>query len=300
MGKEETGNTGQIGVLKTLTHEILLTKAAESDREGVLELYLDEDASQDKIIEYARRETAIGRWWLWEYWEQKGLPKEQVELTDGEHTINLYNYREEPVPEQQLEQIKRILQIFSGIRGGIAFNAVKYILLDDVQGMNDKSGDLTNGYGPVNSYAVTLYPNALRAIPNRVTDKVTNLEGTITHELTHGIPEMILDGEMFLNNWVKVTGWEIAEERRKLPGGATSIWETDSSRCVTDYATSDPDEDICESMVAYLFDPEKLDPEKLRLLQTALPFDLSKESHWSSKHIKDIQIPETPQELNKA
>lgn len=298
MGKEEVGNAGQVGVIKTLNHEILVTRAVEGDRENVMDLILDDDAGQEEIIRDARRGVEKDRWWLWEYWENKGLPKEQIELTDGKHNISLYNFQETPIGNDQLEQIQRILQFFSRIKGGIAFDRVEYILLDDVQGMNDKSGEPTNGYGPANSKAVTLYPNALKPIPNRVTDKVTNLEGTLTHEMTHGIPGMMFGEEMFFNMWTKTTGWKIGDERRVLPGGAIAIWETDYSRCVTEYAASDPDEDICESMVAYLFDPEKLDPTRLDFLQTHLPISSPDLQPWTYSRPSEVKLPaDTPQEL---
>src|SRR3989344_9571385 len=245
MEKEET-TSEQVGTIRILNHEIILSKAKEGDNEGVIELFLNEGATEDQLISHATREIEKGRWWLWEYWEKKGLPKEQIELTDGIHSLTLYNFQEMPISDLQLEKIQGILQVFATIKEGIIFDEVKYILLDDVQGMNDKSGEPTNGYGPANSNAVTLYPNALRDVRNRVTDKVTNLEGTLAHEMTHGFPGMIFEGEMFFNIWTKLIGWRISEERRVLPGGAISIWETDFSKCVNEYAQSDPEEDICE------------------------------------------------------
>lgn len=290
---EELPSSNPVGVVKTLNHEIQLFKAGEVNHEGVINLWMKEGADPEKISSESLRRIQENRWWLWEYWERKGLPKEQVELDDGEHQITLYNYGE-PIDRAHLDLINRILGIFSGIRGGLVFNDVRYILLDDVQGMNDKSGEPTNGYGPINSLAVTLYPNAFRPISNRVTDRITNLEGTLAHELTHGIPNQLIDGEMVLNLWIKAVGWDMADERRVLPGGAISIWKTDFSKCVTDYAKSDPDEDICESMVAALFDPEKLDPNRLTTLQRTLPLDPSKQTTWSSRQVREVCLPETP------
>ncbi len=289
---EESSSSDRVGMVKTLNHEIQLLKAGEDDQEGVINLWLEEGADPERISAESLRRIQENRWWLWEYWEAKGLPNEQVELDDGEHQVTLYNYGE-PIEQTHLDQIKRILGIFSGIGDGLVFKEFKYILIDPVQGMNDKSGEPTNGYGPINSLAVTLYPNAFRPIPNRVTDKITNLEGILAHELTHGIHNQLIDGEMVLNLWIKAVGWGITEDRRVLPGGAISIWETDFSKCVTDYAKSDPDEDICESMVARLFEPEKLDKNRLVTLEAILPLDQSKQTSWSSQQASDIHLPET-------
>jgi len=41
-------------------------------------------------------------------------------------------------------------------------------------------------------------------------------------------------------------------------------------RCVSDYAKNNPEDDICESIVAFLLNPEVLDKERLNFLKNQL------------------------------
>jgi hypothetical protein len=72
--------------------------------------------------------------------------------------------------------------------------------------------------------------------------------------------------------WEKRFGWKWLKEAITLPGGLVTRFEIeDPSRCVTDYAKLEPDEDICDSMVAAMRRPEILDKERLETLRQAFP-----------------------------
>lgn len=102
---------------------------------------------------------------------------------------------------------------------------------------------------------------------------------------------------MLILQWKKVGSWVQAEGRVVLPGGfATYEVTQEPERCITEYAKSDSEEDLCESMVAYLYGPEKLDPKKLKYLQENFPLDPTKGSKWNSSSV-DVQLPDTPSEF---
>lgn len=300
MAQETIDNPNLIGTLKVGQKDVLLYRT-EEEGEDVIKVRFDPTEDKDIIFDYVESRITIPRWWTWEYWEKKGLPKEQMQLTDGEHNLTFYNYGESLKPDQ-LVIINRVLGMFAGIRNGEIFKHMDHILIDDIQPMNEKSGELANGHGFFQAKALALYPNAFADIPNRVTDKVSNLEGTLTHELAHGFSDVMLGGESSeyrtINQWMIVGNWDIQEEMRVLPGGQTThVVTTEPDRCVTEYAKADEEEDMAESMVAAIFDPEKLDPQKLQFLQENFPFDQSKQTTWNVSPEENIKLPETPSEF---
>lgn len=281
-----------IGTIGIGQRQVRLFEAAED--QTAITLYRDRADSLENIFNDAKEQITATRWWTWEYWEEKGLPKEQIEFSDGEHDVTIFNYRNEPLAVTQVDQIREVLKIFSRINSGQAFKGVRYILIDDEQPMNSKTGQMARGKGLPAAKAVVLYPRALAPVPYQVTDKATNLEGTLAHEMTHPLVHDVL------NEWEKIGKWQYLEERRPLPGGfTTSTITTEPERCVSDYATSDSDEDMCESMVAALFEQEKLDPEKLTFLQRKFPLVPAVESAGKIDKIDavDIALPITPSEF---
>lgn len=301
MTKETLDNPNLIGTLRIGPKDVSLYKSEEKG-DGVIDVALDPTEDKDLIFDHVKGNITRTRWWTWEYWQEKGLPKEQLELADGKHQITVYNFGES-LAANHLTEISTVLGVFSGIRNGEVFNHVHSILIDNTQPMNDKSGESQNGHGPGDSGAIILYPNAFRNIQGRVPSRASHLEATFAHELTHGLANIIVEGEgpmidrMVINQWKKVGNWVRAEGRVVLPGGFVAYEVTqEPERCVTEYAKSDSEEDLCESMVAYLFGPENLDPQKLKYLQENFPVGPNKESKWDVSPA-DVKLPETPGEF---
>lgn len=299
MTQEIVDNSSLIGLVKIGSQAVLLYRT-ESDSSDVIKVGMDPTDNKNAIYQSVEGSITRPRFWTWEYWEKKGLPKEQMHLTDGEHKVTVYNYNE-PLQPDQVATINRVLGMFAGIRDGEVFKHIDYILLDDAKPMNEKSGELTNGHGVYHARLLSLYPNVFADVPNRVTGKVSNLEGTLTHELAHGLSHVMLEGDMVVdmavNKWRRIGNWRSGDERRILAGGEiTNEVTSEPERCVTEYAKSDADEDMAESMVAALFDPEKLDPQKLQFLQANLPLDSSKQTTWNAS-LEDVKLPETPSEF---
>ncbi|OGE04830.1 hypothetical protein A3B51_03490 [Candidatus Curtissbacteria bacterium RIFCSPLOWO2_01_FULL_41_18] len=75
-------------------------------------------------------------------------------------------------------------------------------------------------------------------------------------------------------DWSREFGWRMVDSKdiRELPGGEKSSYICDMpERCVTEYARANESEDVAESFVAYICDPEKLDDEKLEFLHARYP-----------------------------
>lgn len=249
---------------------------------GVIRIINDPEDLPEKIIEEVRKTLIETHWWLLPYWRNKGLPKEQVTITIGDHTVDIFNWNEQALTEEQVSEITAVLKTFSLIADGKALKDCRYILIHDKQEMNPKSGEEMNGYGIVHDSAIKLYPRALRPIDFRIPG-VSNLTGVLIHEFSHRLVEAYIqaDGkkEMVVNVWTKLFGWKFLEKSRKLPGGFATPWQTDTpEQCVTDYATHDPGEDICDSMVAAIKNPAALiqkNAGKQEFLNNALLGNLS-------------------------
>lgn len=92
------------------------------------------------------------------YWQEKGFPKEQIDIQVGEHLIVLYNFGE-PLEEKHYEEIKRALRYFSTIDEGKPLKKIKYILIDNTRGeINPHSGEEFRGYNHYDQSMIQIYP----------------------------------------------------------------------------------------------------------------------------------------------
>lgn len=262
--------------------EIIIREAGEDVADApAVHLGLDPDQPLEKAITEVRGRLISANWWFQPYWVDKGLPKEQITLRIEDHIIDIYNWNEAPLTGAHISQIEHVVKMFARIAGGKALMGCRYILIDDRQETNVKSGEEMNGYSMANCKAITLYPRAMRPVEFRIAG-VPNLTGTLIHEFSHQLSEFIIqDGgrrDMLVNLWLKQFGWHFLKRPRELPGGSQSFWLADEpARCVTNYATHDPSEDICESMVAAIMRPSELsaaDAGKLELLREVVLKDL--------------------------
>jgi hypothetical protein len=90
-------------------------------------------------------------------------------------------------------------------------------------------------------------------------DAETQFKGTAAHEIAHGLldnfdPRTCTSYENSSDNplmkeFHKAAGWD--------PTG-TTLTETDDDKAPTDYAKTNDEEDLSESMMLYLYDPDKL------------------------------------------
>lgn len=214
--------------------------------------YLNKDEREEHICNKLKNKY----WWFADKWIEKGLPKEQIKVKLDEIEIEIFNWYED-LSEKQIEEITNMLKLFYKNCGEELKNT-KYILINNQSGgKHEIIGDEMNGRSPQEDY-IELYPNALKDIDHRV-DKVSNLEGTIIHELSHKISLEII------NSWKIKFGKEC--DNLKAKGGANLHWQSNEpSSCVTDLARSHYSEDLCESMVAALKNPAILDQEKMKFL----------------------------------
>lgn len=90
-------------------------------------------------------------------------------------------------------------------------------------------------------------------------DKDTQFKGTATHELAHGLLNRFdprdckaydtPDDNPLMKEFRKSAGWDST---------GTTLAETAGNKAPTDYAKTNSQEDLSESMMLYMYDPEKL------------------------------------------
>lgn len=244
----------------------------------------------------AREETKQNNWWLNEYWQAKGDPKEQLNIQVGGQNIELYNFGAELTPEQTAE-LQGIMAKFnrSAVRGKL--KGLQYILIDDNPKIDPKTNEPRRGYAYNEMNAIGLYPRAVSNEPHRVPN-VSSFAGTLSHEVGH-----ILADTAFVEKWKRRFGWEeLPDDEVKVVGDLTvTKRNTQPERLISSYAGFTPEEDICESLVAAINNPQALDPERLVFLQESWlagsPESGEQQVTITKKTGTEIQLPKSKQPI---
>lgn len=240
--------------------QILEVKVGDEGYEDALSLPIKPNETRS-IKEIVAEALQYKYWFLRDYWRNKQV-KETFRVRVGLNEIGIYNFGE-VLRDDQKAQIENALHDYAEIQNDV-LGKINSILIDDIQYANENTGMPLNGRGGAIDGAIKVYPAALEG--NHRIEGVSNLEGTIIHELSHSISVDLR------NKWLKEFDWENLETPTPLPGGGTRYQiPKDPSRCVTEYAQISVAEDVCESMVAYLKNPKILDPSKLRFLMENFP-----------------------------
>ncbi|KKP43733.1 MAG: hypothetical protein UR31_C0001G0057 [Parcubacteria group bacterium GW2011_GWA2_33_14] len=222
---------------------------------------------QIDIEKFVREKLIQQNWWLQKYWQEKGLPKEQIDIKIGEHEISLYNFNEQ-LQRQHLEELKRAVELLSTVEGE-PLRRVKYILIDDKKPINKNTGEEMRGHVQYNDDVVRIYPKGTDLNNDYRSEEknpnfqgVSNFLGTLIHEFFHKVEGAV---DLVIANWSKKFGWRFTDVSRNLDGGDSTLYETTMPEiCVSKYAREvDPREDLCESAVVALTNPEKLYSRKL-------------------------------------
>lgn len=246
----------------------------------------NEPKTDEAILESVRRQHEAKEWYTSEYWRKKGQPTEQIEFTVNGRQVTIYNYNKEIFfSEDHIRRTQRVLGELAS-RFPQVFDQTRWILIDDQQQTSifgDPEKYPLNGYAMRECNAIRLLPRGMELIPHRVA-KATNFEGTLIHEVTH-----LIQGEFELEwrekfQWAYCWDYKNEWEVRPTPDGSykrffnkqtgemspQNQFPLQPDQCVTYYAKQNMSEDICESMVAYVFDPKLLktiSPDKHGILE---------------------------------
>lgn len=220
-------------------------------------------------------------WYDQSYWREKGEPKEKVALKIGDAELNVVNFNKDIKFEDYQARVEKSIENFA-LRFPSALGKLKWILIRDFQPDPIHEGFPANGLtlNGTPEGTMVLEPRAFEDISHRI-EKVQNLEGTITHELGHQIQDN-LRGD-WIKFWPRASddpeNWIFDKAGKNLPihkitGQKSTPPEgrflKDQESVVSEYSKINSHEDICESIVAYLYDPERLkavSPEKFEIIQ---------------------------------
>lgn len=243
--------------------------------------------TDEEILKEVVKEREKTDWFIDKKWREKGQPEEQIEFEINGEKITIYNFcKEKQITDKQVELTQKALREISSKFPQI-LDKVKYILINDkptVSAWGDEEKFPCNGTFSGDWKAVILYPRTLDPINHRIKG-ATNLDGTIVHEIGHSISSDFdaewkkagLEYVMTLDN----EDWETF----KSPDGTKNWYRNkktgrvafshgcmaDLDQCVTEYGSINQHEDICECIVACIFNPEllkKISPKKFEILQS--------------------------------
>ena len=246
----------------------------------------NEPRTDERIVQMVTDRRENQDWYTSYYWRRKGLPQEQVEIDVNGKGVTVYNFdRGSWFDEEHIKLATSVLGKFTS-RFPSVLDKVSWILVDDIQltsAFGDPENYPTNGGALREFSAFQLYPRGMELIPHRV-EAVTNFTGTLTHELTHLIASEFEDEWKDKFKWAGCLDYPEDWELRPTPEGQDrkfynkktgemspqNQFPLEPDQCVNYYAKQNMSEDICESMVAYLFDPEllrRISPDKFRIFQ---------------------------------
>jgi hypothetical protein len=273
--------------------------------------------TNEEIIEAVKREHENKKWFTSEYWRAKGMPKEQVEFSIGDKLVTFYNFnKEENLSDEHIKEAKGVLEDFK-IRFPKAINNIKWVLVENIQKPSlSGSEELypTNGIAEKQWQAFVIMPKGMDINKEHRVGGISNFGGTIAHELGHIIKDD------FLKDWSKNFEWgDFKKEEweskvdssgqirnfdkktgKMAPGNQCPL---QPEQCVSDYAKKGIEEDICDSLVAYIYNPEKLkkiSPLKFSIIQSfgqkrKINFKISAQRFDKSA----IQLPKVKPEIIK-
>jgi hypothetical protein len=240
--------------------DISFKEVSEGDGkyEDAIQIYSN---TNQALEEQAYESLKEKNWALQEYWQKKGAPTEEILIKNSNGlSLNLYNFGKELSSQQEKEIIDAINKM-AYLVPKEEQSKVRYILIDNEQATNPNDNSAQNGASASKTNSIILYPQALKNISHRV-EGVSNLTGTVIHELSHGYLEKLI-----LEAWKKEFEWKHSDVDIILPSGNMQFETTSHpENCVTEYAKYSPKEDIVESMVAALENPDLLDSKRLEFI----------------------------------
>ena len=99
-------------------------------------------------------EEAKSDWKNNSYWQEKGEPRQSIEIGFADKKLTILNFGEIPLSSEQQEEIRKVAKDFSKIKGGCVFDIVHFVLIDGNQPINADTGENLNGYGLKNDDAI--------------------------------------------------------------------------------------------------------------------------------------------------
>ena len=246
----------------------------------------------EEIVELIQREAESRQWFTMEYWRRKGKPVEQIVLTIGDKRVTIYNFNPEtPFSDTHIETTQKVLGDLAR-RFPDILTKIDWILIDNQQLpsiFNDEERYPVNGMEIWGQPTVVIMPRGMQTNLSHRIKEISNFQGTLCHELAHLIEDQFKTKWQQISSWQSIVNhpnWEKVAGPLQIDGSRAYFWVNQQTQeksfsgqypshpeqCITHYARLNLEDDIAESLVAYLYCPEKLKqiaPEKFNLLNQA-------------------------------
>lgn len=275
-------------------------KVGEGGQYPSLTLHVSDPSDEDEIRKGVQQELLSEFWFL-----DKNIRREQligrygVVLGDGVE-VDVYNFQK-GFDKQKLGLVAGTLaRFFNSLKDKNLWN-LESVQIRSGDTMNRKSGEPFRGLEHPRQKRFELFPASFAQGIYRNTLACTWAEGATVHETTHVVLESYLAS--LWNN--PDLGWEYLHNLLLvLPGGYESRhYNRNYPNLPTDYAAYQPDDDRAESVVAYLFDPGRLNEPRRRIMSEVFtpvpstPFFEIVEKDPRLPELPDITVEVQPQAL---
>ncbi len=264
----------------------LKTESKEKNRPGMFSLhevldkqkadfviYDSEQKNGKDIYEEIKKSLERRYWWVNEYWQERGLPKEQAEIKIGDHKITVYNFNKEiKFSDEHIKETKDVLQKYENYDPELV-EKKDFLLIENQQNqslLEDEEKFPANGRNYPEWRAVGIDPRGMRQDMEHRIPGLSNFKGTLAHEIYEGKKD-----ENLFNDWRKDFGWDYCSDypdewevrkakdsyhliytNKKTRELSFGMFTTEPELCLNDYTKTNMKEDICDSAVAALFNPE--------------------------------------------
>ena len=261
----EAHKTGFHQYQKIENLDFQLTESEDVDSgEAVKVINFGNKLTAQELEQQAREQILGSCWWLREYWQAKGDPKEQFSVKIFGQTVELYNYCNE-LTSEQIGEMQRVFEKFSDGSVKEEMRNLRYILIENAEKLDPKTGEYFRGVALVREKAFVLYPRAVLGEKFRIAG-VSGFAGTFVHEMGH---ILVSQDTKFMSDWKEEFDWKNLpdEEVEYLDGHMISQRNERPERLITGYANFSSEEDICDSLSGAINNPSELDKERLAFIE---------------------------------
>ena len=240
----------------------------------------------------AREQLELNNWWLSARWQEKGLPQEQFVWQMGDKKVNIFNFGSSLL-DQNIADFKTALDSLAA-KTNFGADGLDYILIDNEDKphpyANAQEGQLIRGASVVPQKAIVLFPTVINEKSYRdgqIGTNISGIQGIIPHEMGHQFEYKSAGAnhDLVTNIWHNDYGFGQFNPDKRM------FELTNPDETVSDYAKLNTSDDFCESLVAALYNPDRLkevSPKKLEFMQNVILKEGQVESAISKV---DVELP---------
>jgi len=247
---------------------------------------LDKSVVEDVMTDVLKSK----KWYFRENLEGKELiERYEIVLDDNVH-VDVFSFNPD-FKQEHIEEIARALSLLYGSLKDKSLWTLKDIILEKENVFNRKTGGNKNGEECISLGYMKIFPITLR--DGKYRDKFNSswLFGLTLHEAAHVVLQNPLQASW--DTFKDQLGWEDVESPYVIEyydGHVTYKFNRDYAMLPSDYAALTIEDDIVESVIAYLIDYANLDQVRKSLIEKFL-LTINMQGKYSYKKL-ETKLPE--------